>query len=391
MSTQMKQPEPLTNGAPAIDAAHLEQLIEQLGRRIDEAKQELKSDIQSKLPSSRRFSWVLLFIAVQVVQGIIVVRYTVRAAATALESARIPEMTARYSEALHTSQELVATLNQNVSELSRLVSASTTAWKEHVEQFVGELPALQSAYQKSARTFTQEAATLPTRIVDRFFEAPEVRRSIAAYSAGVDGATNTVQRRSDEGIAQALKAYEVKVSGKEALAHFEEQVEKKFDDGKDRIEKAVASGMQEAVQGSQLKEKLASFWEDGLQIVDERKPEGWLYRRLRDQSEQAALDEGLSKSVDAALATPLSAFFKEQLGPKGPLAGHLLKDLDKTPAMPQLVTELVKRRVEGAITLPGDDKVPPLDEVLHDVVRARINAQLQALSPPKGPVILTCK
>ena len=383
----------LTTAAPAspIDAARMEQLIEQLGRRIDEAKQELKSDIQSKLPSSRRFSWVLLFIAVQVVQGIIVVRYTVRAASTALESAHIPEMTSRYSESLHTSQELVATLNQNVSELSRLVSASTAAWKEHVQQFVQELPGIQDSYQRSAKIFSQEAGTLPARIVDRFFEAPEVKKSLASYSTGAERAAGALQQRSDDGIDRALKSYENKVAGKEALAHFEEQVEKKFDESKDRIAASVAAGMHEAVQGSRLKESLASFWDAGLSIIDEKKPEGWLYRRLRDQSEQAALDEGLAKALETAMGPPLSAFFKAQLEPQGPLAGHLLKDLDKTPAMPQLVVELVKKRVEGAITLPGDDKVPPLDEVLHDVVRARVNTALAALLPLKGPVTLTCK
>src|SRR5258708_36285146 len=88
-------------------SAELLRRLDELGRKLDETRQELKSDIQSKLPSSRRFSWVLLFIAVQVVQGIIVVRYTVRAASTALDSAHIPEMTARYSEALRSSQQLV--------------------------------------------------------------------------------------------------------------------------------------------------------------------------------------------------------------------------------------------------------------------------------------------
>src|SRR5437588_9408191 len=120
--------------------------LDELSRKLDETRQELKSDIQSKLPSSRRFSWVLLFIAVQVVQGIIVVRYTVRAASTALDSAHIPEMTSRYSESLRSSQQLVRQLNQNVSTLSELVGATTSAWKEHVQGFVRELPRIQEAY-----------------------------------------------------------------------------------------------------------------------------------------------------------------------------------------------------------------------------------------------------
>src|SRR3954469_13478727 len=135
----------LSPGATAASAenAELRALIEQLGHKLEEARQELKSDIQSKLPSSRRFSWVLLFIAIQVVQGIIVVRYTVRAAATALDSANIPEMTSRYSEALHDSQRLVTDLNQNVSTLSGLVGETTDAWKKHVQSFVRELPKVQ--------------------------------------------------------------------------------------------------------------------------------------------------------------------------------------------------------------------------------------------------------
>jgi hypothetical protein len=383
--------QPIVDNAAPIDAAELRALLEQLGRRIDDAKQELKSDIQSKLPSSRRFSWVLLFIAVQVVQGLIVVRYTVRAAATALDSAHIPEMTSRYSEALHTSQDLVRGLNQNVSVLSELVSVSTAAWKDHVQGFVHELPRLQDAYQKSARTFAAEASTLPARIVDRFFQAEEVKRSLTAYSAGVEAAAGTVQQRSDAGIAAALKAYDAQVSGPQALAHFEKQVEKQFDEHKERIADSVAAGMKEAVGGSKLQEKLAGFWDAGLSPIEEEKPEGWLYRHLRVESEKASVNEALVKSIDTALAPPLQEFFKEQLAPQGPLQAYLLRDLDKLPAMPQLLLELVKKRVESAIELPGGDKLPPLDEVLRDVVKARINVTLAALAPPKGPIVLTCK
>src|SRR5438270_7723233 len=120
MSLALSPPEPAVLPRAPMEAELLKRL-EELGRKLDETRQELKADIQSKAPSSRRFSWVLLFIAVQVVQGVIVVRYTVRAASTALESARIPEMTARYSEALKSSQELVRVLNGNVSALSELV------------------------------------------------------------------------------------------------------------------------------------------------------------------------------------------------------------------------------------------------------------------------------
>src|SRR5262245_24376467 len=114
MSLPAAAPSDATASAP-VDVQELRALLLQLGQKLDDTRQELKSDIQSKLPSARRFSWVLLFIAIQVVQGIIVVRYTVRAAATALESAHIPEMTSRYSEALHESRLLVRGLNQNVS------------------------------------------------------------------------------------------------------------------------------------------------------------------------------------------------------------------------------------------------------------------------------------
>jgi len=371
--------------------AELKALIETLGRRLEDARQELKSDIQSKLPSSRRFSWVLLFIAVQVVQGIIVVRYTVRAASTALDSANIPEMTSRYSEALKQSQSQVTALNANVATLSGLVSETSEAWKKHVQGFVRELPKVQEGYERAAARFTSEASTLPTRIVDRFFEADEVKRSLAAYAVGVDSAAGTVQARSDAGLESALRNYENKIASPEGVAHFEKQVARKFDESKEKIAETVAAGMKEAVAASQLKDKLAGFWDAGLQEPEAAKAEGWLYKRLRSQAEEAAVDQSLVHAVDVALLPPLQAWFNAQLKPDGPLALQLARDQAKVPALPQLVTELVKRKVDAAIGLPDGQKPTPLDDVLREVVRSRVNVTLSALQPAKGPVVLTCK
>ena len=387
MSLAVSQPEESAlSAAPAPASLEAEVLrrLDDLGRRLDETKQELKSDIQSKLPSARRFSWVLLFIAVQVVQGVIVVRYTVRAASTALDSAHIPEMTSRYSESLRSSQELVRGLNQNVSTLSELVSATTSSWKEHVQEFVHELPRIQEAYQRSARSFSQEAGTLPARIVDRFFEAEGVKKSMQNYTTGIDAAAGTVQKRSDDGIASALKSYEGRVSGQDALVHFEKQVEKQFEADKARIADVVAGSAKEAVQSAQLKEKLDGFFAAGLL------PQGWLARQLILKTEAAEVDKSLQAAVDEALAPPLKEFFVGQLAPSGPLAAHLTRDLDKLPAMPQLVTELVKRRIDGVITLPAGEKLIALQDTLTDVVKARVNVTLAALHPAKGPVLLTC-
>ena len=373
------------------DAAELRALIEGLGRRLEEAKQELKSDIQSKLPSPRRLSWVLLFIAVQVVQGIIVVRYTVRAAATALDSANIPEMTARYADTLHQSQARVATLNQNVSTLSALVADSADGWKRHVQGFVHELPKIQEGYERASARFTAEAATLPSRIVDRFFEADEVKRSLASYAVGVDSAAGTVQARSDTGLDAALKSYEAKIASAESVAHFESQVERKFDESKEQIADTVAAGMKDAVGSTRLQEKLAGFWEAGLAGADGVKQEGWLFKRLRTQAEGAAVDQSLVHAVDAALLPPLQSFFNAQLEPQGPLALRLARDQDKVPALPQLVTELVRKKVDAELSLPREGKLPTLEEVLRDVVKSRVNVTLQALAVGKGPVVLTCK
>jgi hypothetical protein len=374
----------------AIDP-ELRALFAELSSRLEATKQELKSDIQSKLPSSRRFSWVLLFIAVQVVQGIIVVRYTVHAASTALDSARIPEMTARYADALHTSQDLVSRLNHNVTVLSGLVAETTDAWKQHVQGFVRELPKMQEGYQKAAARFSEDASALPARIVDRFFEAEEVKRSMTAYNASVQAAAGSVQQRSDEGIDTALRAYRAQLSGPPALAHFEGQVEKQFAAGKVPIADAVASGMKEAVQASSLKEKLASFWDASLTHADAPAGDGWLYRRLRDQGESAAVEKSLIEAVDAALAPPLTKWFAAQLQSDGPLAELLARDMDKVPRMPQLVQDVVRRKVDVALSLPGDEKLPPLADVLRDVVKSRVNVTLAALAPVKGPVVLTCK
>ena len=371
--------------------AELKALIETLGRRLEDARQELKSDIQSKLPGSRRFSWVLLFIAVQVVQGLIVVRYTVRAASTALDSANIPEMTSRYAEALKQSQAQVTALNGNVATLSGLVTETTDSWKKHVQGFVRELPKVQDAYERSAARFTAEASTLPARIVDRFFEADEVKRSLAAYAVGVDSAAGTVQARSDAGLDSALRSYEAKIASPEGVAHFEQQVERKFDESKEKIAETVASGMKEAVNASALKDKLDGFWKAGLQEADSGKAEGWLYKRLRAQAEEAAVDQSVVHAVDVALLPPLQAWFNGQLQPGGPLATQLARDQAKIPAMPQLVTELVKKKVDAAVGLPNDQKATPLDDVLREVVRARVNVTLAALAPAKGPVVLTCK
>jgi hypothetical protein len=380
-------PAPFAN----VDNAELRALIEQLGHKLEEARQELKSDIQSKLPSSRRFSWVLLFIAIQVVQGIIVVRYTVRAAATALDSANIPEMTTRYSEALHESRQLVTDLNQNVSTLSGLVAETTEAWKTHVQSFVRELPKVQESYEKAAGRFNAEAATIPQRIVDKFFEAEDVKRSMAAYNVGVESAAGTVQQRSDDGIAASAKAYEARITSAEAVAHFERQVEKRFDASKDRIADVLAANAKAAAESTSLKEKLDGFWDAGLLPTDGARPEGWLYRKLREQAEGAPVDDRIAKAVDAALLPPLQRWFEAQLAPHGQLAARLARDQDKVPGMPQLVSELVKKRVEAAIALPPGEKVAALDDILREIVKARVNVALSSVAAPRGPVTLTCK
>jgi hypothetical protein len=379
------------NPSAPVDVQELRALLVQLGQKLDETRQELKTDIQSKLPSSRRFSWVLLFIAVQVVQGIIVVRFTVSSARTALDSAKLPEMTSSYSEALHESQRLVKGLNQNVSALSALVSESTEAWKKHVQTFVRELPKVQEGYERAAGKFSAEATTLPQRIVGRFFEDDVVKKSMATYSAGVTAAAATVQQRSDDGLRTALKSYETRIAGPEALAHFEQQVEHQFEGNKDRISEVLAASAREAVNGVDLREKLTAFWDNGLLPSDGSRPEGWLYRKLRAQAEGADMNEHLEKAVDEALLPPLQKWFEAQLAPQGPLAARLSKDEDKIPAMPQLVTQLVEKSVDAAIELPDGQKLPKLDDVLRDVVKARVNVTLAALAPAKGPVVLTCK
>jgi len=367
------------------DAEELRSLIETLGRRLDDAKQELKADIQRKLPSSRRFSWVLLFIAVQVVQGLIVVRYTVRAAANALDSAHIPEMTQRYSEALHISQELVRGLNQNVSTLSEQVAETSGAWKRHVRGFVRDLPQLQESYKKAVASFGAEAQGLPSRIVDRFFQDGEVRRTMAAYTHGVESAGETVQQRSDAGLAKALASYEKQIAGPAALEHFEAQVEARFEASKERLADSMAKSLEQVVQSAPLKEKLAVFWDAGLA------PEGWLGKRLREHTDRADVEKMLVGAVEEAAASPIKAYFEQQLAPQGPLAAQLGREIEKVPPMRELVGELVKKSVDAALLPRTVEKLPRLEDVLRDVVKSRVHVALAALGPTRGPVNLTCR
>ena len=59
--------------------------------------------------------------------------------------------------------------------------------------------------------------------------------------------------------------------------------------------------------------------------------------------------------------------------------------------MPQLVSDLVKKRVDTALLPPAGDKLPPLNDVVREIVKGRVNVLLANLGPPKGPVVLTCK